>query len=184
MKQGRGRCVEVTGVSRITRLAYMNIPTYLIAQNIHRPRFTPPPTGACPACLEPLEICWCFNNFSKKFIGGKSDKTERFIELTILTEVDPNDSVMQEEIFGPILPIVTVNSARDAVRFINNRDKPLTMYIFTEDKAVQEVFMRETSSGGMAINECLLQLSVESLPFGGVGASGMGAYHGKVCCLV
>ena len=87
---------------------------------------------------------------------------------------------MQEEIFGPILPIINVNSASEAIEFINARDKPLTLYLFSEDKKVQEKFMTNTSSGGMAVNECLLQMSVESLPFGGVGNSGMGAYHGKV----
>ena len=87
---------------------------------------------------------------------------------------------MQEEIFGPILPIINVNSASEAIEFINARDKPLTLYLFSEDKKVQENFMTNTSSGGMAVNECLLQMSVESLPFGGVGSSGMGAYHGKV----
>ena len=87
---------------------------------------------------------------------------------------------MQEEIFGPVLPIINVNSASEAIEFINARDKPLTLYLFSEDKKVQERFMTSTSSGGMAINECLLQMSVESLPFGGVGNSGMGAYHGKV----
>ena len=87
---------------------------------------------------------------------------------------------MQEEIFGPILPIINVNSASEAIEFINARDKPLTLYLFSEDKKVQEKFMTNTSSGGMAVNECLLQTSVESLPFGGVGNSGMGAYHGKV----
>ena len=87
---------------------------------------------------------------------------------------------MQEEIFGPILPIINVNSASEAIEFINARDKPLTLYLFSEDKNIQEKFMTSTSSGGMAVNECILQLTVESLPFGGVGNSGMGAYHGKV----
>ena len=78
---------------------------------------------------------------SKKFIslttGGNHDKSERYIGLTILTDVDPEDPIMKEEIFGPILPIINVSSDREAVRFINGRDKPLTMYVFTEDKAVQ-----------------------------------------------
>ena len=114
------------------------------------------------------------------FIGGEHDKSSLYIDLTILSNVSPEDSVMQEEIFGPILPIINVNSASEAIEFINARDKPLTLYLFSEDKKVQEKFMTNTSSGGMAVNECLLQMSVESLPFGGVGNSGMGAYHGKV----
>jgi len=111
--------------------------------------------------------------------GGEHDKSSLYIDLTILSNVSPEDSVMQEEIFGPILPIINVNSASEAIEFINARDKPLTLYLFSEDKKVQEKFMTNTSSGGMAVNECLLQMSVESLPFGGVGNSGMGAYHGK-----
>ena len=109
---------------------------------------------------------------------------------------------MQEEIFGPILPIINVNSASEAIEFINAREKPLTLYLFSEgkyastgtsicklseanpfhisDQGIQEKFMSRTSSGGMVVNETILQLSVESLPFGGVGNSGMGAYHGKV----
>ena len=73
-----------------------------------------------------------------------------------------------------------VPSIKLPINFINSREKPLTMYVYSEDTAIQKMFMEETSSGGMAINECLLQMSVESLPFGGVGSSGYGAYHGKV----
>lgn len=86
---------------------------------------------------------------------------------------------MQEEIFGPILPVINVNSSVEAIDFINGREKPLTLYVYSEDSRIQQEFINRTSSGGMAINECLLQMSVESLPFGGVGSSGMGAYHGK-----
>jgi aldehyde dehydrogenase (NAD+) len=102
------------------------------------------------------------------------------MDLTMLSGVSPDDTVMKEEIFGPILPIINVNSASEAVDFINRREKPLTLYLYSEDTNIQKKFMEQTSSGGMAINECLLQMSVDSLPFGGVGESGMGAYHGKV----
>jgi len=111
--------------------------------------------------------------------GGKTVKKERFIELTLLADLSLEDRVMQEEIFGPILPIINVDSASEAIEFINNREKPLTLYLFTEDSHTQEEFISRTSSGGMAINETIMQMSVESLPFGGVGQSGMGAYHGK-----
>jgi len=111
--------------------------------------------------------------------GGKVEKKSRFIELTVLADLSPEDRVMREEIFGPILPIINVDSASEAIEFINNREKPLTLYLFTEDSHIQEMFMSNTSSGGMAINETIMQMSVESLPFGGVGESGMGAYHGK-----
>ncbi len=96
-----------------------------------------------------------------------------------MTDVSPEDKVMQEEIFGPILPVISLDSASKAIEFINQREKPLTLYVYSEDKPEQELFMAKTSSGGMAINDCLMQMSVESLPFGGVGSSGMGAYHGK-----
>ena len=85
----------------------------------------------------------------------------------------------QEEIFGPILPIVTAESAEAAIKLINSRDKPLALYVFSARDGVAERFTRHTSSGGLCINDTIMHLSVEELPFGGVGASGMGAYHGK-----
>ena len=102
------------------------------------------------------------------------------MDLTILTNVSIEDDVMKEEIFGPILPIVNVSSAQEAIDFINEREKPLTLYLFSEDTKVQNKFMNETSSGGLTINETIFQLAVDTLPFGGVGNSGMGQYHGKV----
>merc|ERR1719445_764773 len=86
---------------------------------------------------------------------------------------------MKDEIFGPILPIVTVNSAEEAINIINSRDKPLALYLFSTSEKVQELFTKRTSSGGICINDTIMHLSVEELPFGGVGASGMGSYHGK-----
>lgn len=112
--------------------------------------------------------------------GGNSDRSTRYIELSLMIDVSPEDQVMQEEIFGPILPIINVDSASEAIQFINNREKPLTLYVYSEDKNLHQKFMDRTSSGGLVFNECLMQMSVESLPFGGVGHSGMGAYHGKV----
>ena len=87
---------------------------------------------------------------------------------------------MKEEIFGPLLPIVNVHSVQEAIDFINEREKPLSLYVFTEDTKIQKKFMDETSSGGLTFNETIFQLTVDTLPFGGVGNSGMGAYHGKV----
>ncbi|TRY77366.1 hypothetical protein TCAL_06953 [Tigriopus californicus] len=114
----------------------------------------------------------------KVVLGGEQDAAELFMGFTVLTDVSPKDAIMQEEIFGPILPIVNVNSAQEAVDFINGREKPLSLYLYSYDKKVQDLFISRTSSGGLTINECLLQLSIDSLPFGGVGNSGMGAYHG------
>lgn len=85
----------------------------------------------------------------------------------------------QEEIFGPILPIVRAESVEEAVKLINGRDKPLALYVFTGRDKVADLFTRQTSSGGLCINDTIMHLGVEELPFGGVGASGMGAYHGK-----
>ena len=115
----------------------------------------------------------------KVVIGGKSAAEEKFMAPTVVTDVELDDPLMKDEIFGPILPIVTVNSAEEAVNIINSRDKPLALYLFTTSEKVQELFTRKTSSGGICINDTIMHLSVEELPFGGVGASGMGAYHGK-----
>lgn len=115
----------------------------------------------------------------KVSLGGWGDARERYISPTILTDVNPNDPIMKEEIFGPILPIVNVKSAQEAVDFINSRDKPLALYVFTMCKKVQKMFLENTSSGGVTINDTIMHVMTENLPFGGVGGSGMGRYHGK-----
>ncbi|XP_043574130.1 aldehyde dehydrogenase, dimeric NADP-preferring-like [Chiloscyllium plagiosum] len=111
--------------------------------------------------------------------GGQSDEKDLYIAPTIVTDVDPSSRIMQEEIFGPLLPIVTVNSADEAIYFINKRDKPLALYIFSHNKTLIKRMIAETSSGGVTANDCLIHYSVDTLPFGGVGKSGTGAYHGK-----
>ncbi|XP_043241329.1 aldehyde dehydrogenase family 3 member B1-like isoform X2 [Amphibalanus amphitrite] len=115
----------------------------------------------------------------KVALGGRSNAKDLFIEPTVLTDVKPDDSVMQEEIFGPVLPIVNVQSAAEAIHFINSRERPLAAYIFTSDADTHQRMLSETSSGGIVFNETLMHYGVEELPFGGVGMSGMGAYHGK-----
>ncbi|XP_055707502.1 aldehyde dehydrogenase, dimeric NADP-preferring isoform X7 [Phlebotomus papatasi] len=112
-------------------------------------------------------------------LGGNTDADERFIEPTILIDVKPTDPIMQEEIFGPILPIVNVENAYDAIKFINARAKPLAMYVFTSNSKTQTLFMQCTSSGGLCTNDTITHYAVETLPFGGIGLSGMGFYHGK-----
>lgn len=112
-------------------------------------------------------------------IGGETDSQEKYIAPTILIDVNSNDPVMQDEIFGPILPIINVDNAYDAIRFINSRSPALVMYIFTQDKKLQDLFIHSTRSGSMCLNDTIMQYAVETLPFGGVGPSGMGAYHGK-----
>ncbi|MEU3609345.1 aldehyde dehydrogenase family protein [Streptomyces sp. NPDC035033] len=111
--------------------------------------------------------------------GGISDASERYIAPTVLTDVPPEAPVMTEEIFGPILPILTVRGVDEAIDFINARDKPLSLYAFTRDKAARQALLEKTSSGGLVYNAPMIHLGVPNLPFGGVGESGMGAYHGK-----
>lgn len=111
--------------------------------------------------------------------GGASDPAQRFIELTLLDDVDPSAPLMQEEIFGPLLPIISVADVDEAVRFVNARPKPLALYMFSGDRAAQQKVLSRTSSGGACVNDCINHFVVPGLPFGGVGTSGMGGYHGK-----
>uniref|UniRef100_A0A8C8XQM4 Aldehyde dehydrogenase family 3 member A2 n=1 Tax=Panthera leo TaxID=9689 RepID=A0A8C8XQM4_PANLE len=111
--------------------------------------------------------------------GGETDEATRYIAPTILTDVDPETKVMQEEIFGPILPIVPVRNADEAIKFINNREKPLAFYIFSHNEKLIRRMIDSTSSGGVTANDVVMHFMLSSLPFGGVGSSGMGAYHGK-----
>ncbi|MEU1404649.1 aldehyde dehydrogenase family protein [Streptomyces sp. NPDC005728] len=112
-------------------------------------------------------------------VGGGSDRTDKYIAPTVLADVDPASPVMQEEIFGPILPIVTVPGLDAAIGFINDRDKPLALYVFTESDETRGRIAAETSSGGLGYGLPLAHLTVSDLPFGGVGESGMGSYHGR-----
>ncbi|XP_042529564.1 aldehyde dehydrogenase family 3 member A2 isoform X1 [Dipodomys spectabilis] len=111
--------------------------------------------------------------------GGEIDEATRYIAPTILTDVDPETKVMQEEIFGPILPIVPVKNADEAIHFINEREKPLALYVFSHNNKLIKRMIDETSSGGVTGNDVIMHFTLNSLPFGGVGSSGMGAYHGK-----
>ena len=108
--------------------------------------------------------------------GGRYDKSERFLEPTILTNVSLDAPVMQEEIFGPIFPVLTFKHIDDVISFVTKREKPLALYYFgTDDKKI----LRHTSSGGTCINDVIMHIVNHKTPFGGVGNSGMGAYHGK-----
>ncbi|MFI0509059.1 aldehyde dehydrogenase family protein [Streptomyces sp. WSLK1-5] len=112
-------------------------------------------------------------------VGGTSDRPSKYIAPTVLADVDPKAPVMQEEIFGPILPIVTVPGLDAAIDFINDRDKPLALYVFTDSDTTRRRIADETSSGGLGYGLPLAHLTVSDLPFGGVGESGMGNYHGR-----
>ncbi|MER6345238.1 aldehyde dehydrogenase family protein [Streptomyces sp. NPDC001595] len=111
--------------------------------------------------------------------GGVFDAGERYIAPAVLTDVPPEAPVMTEEIFGPILPVLTVRDVHEAIDFITARDKPLSLYAFTRDKAARQALVEKTSSGAVVHNAPMIHLGVPNLPFGGVGESGMGAYHGK-----
>jgi len=111
--------------------------------------------------------------------GGETDVADRYVAPTILRDVSPNDAVMQEEIFGPILPVIAVPSVEAAIAYVNRGPKPLALYVFTRDKSNQERVIAGTSAGGTTVNHVWMHLGVPSLPFGGVGESGTGAYHGK-----
>jgi aldehyde dehydrogenase (NAD+) len=112
-------------------------------------------------------------------IGGEVDASRCYIAPTVLRNVSADSAIMKEEIFGPILPLLRVKSMEDAVDFVNERDRPLALYLFSEDEEVREEVLEETSSGGVCVNGTLLQSAHPSLPFGGIGESGTGAYHGR-----
>lgn len=117
---------------------------------------------------------------SKKVVmGGTANAATLRIEPTILDGVTADDAVMQEEIFGPILPVLTVQNIDEAYDFIQNRPHPLALYLFTNDKAVEKRFMEQVPFGGGCINDTIIHIATHNLPFGGVGNSGMGSYHGK-----
>ncbi|HEX3473983.1 MAG TPA: aldehyde dehydrogenase family protein [Kofleriaceae bacterium] len=111
-------------------------------------------------------------------IGGASDAGERFIAPTVLTNVKPDAPVMAEEIFGPILPIVTYKQLDEVPPFITARDKPLALYVFATDQHAIDSVIDNTTAGGTCINNALIHFANPHLPFGGVGPSGMGNYHG------
>jgi aldehyde dehydrogenase (NAD+) len=112
-------------------------------------------------------------------IGGETDRNEKYIAPTVLADVDPDSGVMSEEIFGPILPIVRVPDLDAAISFITSRDKPLALYAFVASGRSKKRIINETSSGGLTFGVPTAQLGVKGIPFGGVGASGMGRYHGR-----
>jgi len=112
-------------------------------------------------------------------VGGAVDIGACYIAPTILADVDADAPVMREEIFGPILPVLPVDGPAEAVAFINGRDKPLALYLFTGDAGVRETIVSGTSSGGVCVNDVVVQLSAPDLPFGGVGMAGFGRYHGR-----
>ncbi|WP_302625707.1 aldehyde dehydrogenase [uncultured Eubacterium sp.] len=114
----------------------------------------------------------------KVILGGKGIEEQLRIEPTVLDNVTESDDVMQEEIFGPVLPVITYKEINDAVQFIETRPHPLALYIFSNDRKVQKLFTEKVTFGGGCINDTILHLATSRMGFGGVGNSGMGAYHG------
>ncbi|GAB1452408.1 aldehyde dehydrogenase [Draconibacterium sp.] len=116
-------------------------------------------------------------NQGKIHSGGEIDEKERFVAPTIIDNVNPDFLIMQEEIFGPILPVMTFEHIDETIEYINKNEKPLAFYYFGKNKNAKEV-LAKTSSGGACINDTLMHITNHNLPFGGVGNSGMGKYHG------
>ena len=112
-------------------------------------------------------------------VGGGSDPAGLKIQPTVVVDPDPAEPLMTDEIFGPILPILTVQNIDEAITFVNSRPKPLAAYLFTKAKAIRERVIKEVPAGGMVINHLVFHFATHKLPFGGVGPSGTGAYHGK-----
>ena len=108
--------------------------------------------------------------------GGKTDKSERYFSPTVLDHVSPDSPVMQEEIFGPIFPVQTFSSLDEVIRFVSMREKPLALYYFGSQG---DKVLKHTTSGGSCINDVIMHIANENVPFGGVGMSGMGSYHHK-----
>ena len=115
----------------------------------------------------------------KIFHGGESDAQELYLAPTILTEVRPDAPVMQEEIFGPVLPVLEFDDLAEVVTQLQAAPAPLALYLFTEDRAVEEKIIREVRSGGVCVNDVISQMIGTGLPFGGLGESGFGSYHGR-----
>jgi len=118
-------------------------------------------------------------NPAKVVFGGKGDPETLHIQPTIMDNVAADDAVMQEEIFGPVLPVIAYDSIDEAVSFINDREHPLALYLFSEDKAVHQRFLHAVPFGGGCINDTIIHLATSRMGFGGVGHSGMGSYHGR-----
>ena len=107
------------------------------------------------------------------------DDEKRKIEPTVLIDVDPESTVMQEEIFGPILPVLTWKTLDKAIDFVRSRPKPLALYLFSNDRETEDKVLNTCSFGGGCINDTIIHLATPHMGFGGVGQSGMGSYHGK-----
>lgn len=116
---------------------------------------------------------------SKVIFGGSTDAEDLYIEPTVMTDVNWDDAVMQEEIFGPVLPILTFEKVEEVISAVTNHPKPLALYLFTTDKKTEERITQQIPFGGGCVNDTVAHLGNLELPFGGIGQSGFGSYHGK-----
>ena len=134
-------------------------------------RQRPPLRPPAPGCSTPAA--------TRRSSRGRRRRRDALHRPDRARRVEPDAAVMQEEIFGPILPVIAVTDVDEAVGFVNERPQPLALYVFTSDDAAAERIVERTTSGGVTVNHTMLHVAVPDLPFGGVGASGIGAYHGK-----
>jgi aldehyde dehydrogenase (NAD+) len=118
-------------------------------------------------------------DMNKVYLGGASDIKKRFIEPTVMTNVGWDDKVMQDEIFGPVLPVMAYEDLDEVIKHIKERPKPLSLYLFTQDERIKEKVLHEISFGGGCVNDAVMHIANGDLPFGGVGDSGIGNYHGE-----
>ncbi|KAF8940759.1 Aldehyde dehydrogenase [Dissophora ornata] len=119
------------------------------------------------------------NKSGEIVIGGQRDEKDLYIAPTVIAGVDREDKLMEDEIFGPFLPVIRVADVDDAIEFINSKDDPLALYIFSNNKKFVNKVVDSTRSGAVSVNETLMHVTEGALPFGGIGPSGMGSYHGK-----
>lgn len=115
----------------------------------------------------------------KVIYGGTYDLEKRIIEPTVIDNVTYQDKIMQEEIFGPLLPLIEYTDISEAITYVKEGEKPLSCYVFTKDAATKRRILKEISFGGGGVNEAIMHITTSKLPFGGVGSSGMGSYHGE-----
>jgi len=115
---------------------------------------------------------------AKLLCGGNANPETRYLEPTVLTGVQPDHAIMAEEIFGPIMPVLSYEDIDNVIQFIRSRDKPLALYLFSRSEQIHEKFLSGTTSGGTVINHAIIHVSNPYLPFGGAGTSGLGNYHG------
>eukprot|EP00033_Pygsuia_biforma_P004605 GCRY01005047.1.p1 GENE.GCRY01005047.1~~GCRY01005047.1.p1 ORF type:complete len:455 (+),score=99.85 GCRY01005047.1:207-1571(+) len=111
-------------------------------------------------------------------VGGEVDVDDKYVAPTVLIDVPPHAKVLQEEVFGPVIPFIAVESMEDALAAVGPESTPLTLYIFSSNRSTQDHILANTKSGGVVVNDCLIHFANHALPFGGVGTSGLGAYHG------